>query len=184
MNTEAFALLFLGWIVLPLWIAAGFLDWLCHRRSRIELTSGPKESVIHLLLMAEAGTAVLLGVFMEINGLVLLLMLVALAAHELTNYWDLHWAVPRREVGPFEQKVHDYLALLPLVALTLVMVLHWPQALALLGLGPDPLRLTLQWKHVPVPTYYVVSLLAAMTVFNAMPYLEEVWRGLRQRRVL
>jgi hypothetical protein len=39
---------FLMNVVLPVWLAAGIADWLCHRASSIETTTGPKESVIHL----------------------------------------------------------------------------------------------------------------------------------------
>jgi len=41
------------YFVLPLWLAAGFADYLCHRASHIEATSGPKESALHLLQFAE-----------------------------------------------------------------------------------------------------------------------------------
>ena len=41
------------YFILPLWLAAGFADYLCHRASRIETTAGYKESLIHLLMFAE-----------------------------------------------------------------------------------------------------------------------------------
>jgi hypothetical protein len=44
----------LMYFVLPLWLAAGFADWLCHRASHSE-TTGAKESLIHLLMFAEMG---------------------------------------------------------------------------------------------------------------------------------
>ena len=34
----------LMYFVLPLWLAAGFADYLCHRHAHIETTSGAKES--------------------------------------------------------------------------------------------------------------------------------------------
>jgi hypothetical protein len=37
----------LMYFVLPLWLAAGFADYLCHRATHIEETSGWKESVLH-----------------------------------------------------------------------------------------------------------------------------------------
>ena len=46
-------LLLLMYFVVPVWLMAGFADWLCHRATNIEITSGAKESVIHLLLFAE-----------------------------------------------------------------------------------------------------------------------------------
>jgi hypothetical protein len=38
----------LMYFVLPVWLAAGFADNLCHRDSHIEATSGWRESVLHL----------------------------------------------------------------------------------------------------------------------------------------
>jgi hypothetical protein len=35
--------------ILPLWIVPGFLDYLMHRKSSIETTSGTHESLIHAL---------------------------------------------------------------------------------------------------------------------------------------
>jgi hypothetical protein len=35
--------LILMYFVIPVWFAAGFADWLCHRSSNIETTSGIKE---------------------------------------------------------------------------------------------------------------------------------------------
>jgi hypothetical protein len=46
--------LILMYFVLPVWLLAGFADWLCHRASHIETTTGPKESLIRLLMFAEA----------------------------------------------------------------------------------------------------------------------------------
>jgi hypothetical protein len=43
----------LTYFVLPLWLVAGFADYLCHRASHIEQTSGAKES-----LAASTATAI------------------------------------------------------------------------------------------------------------------------------
>jgi hypothetical protein len=51
------------YIIMPVWSLAGFLDWLWHRQTTIETTSGAKESVMHLLMMAEAGAPILTGCF-------------------------------------------------------------------------------------------------------------------------
>lgn len=182
MSADQFALDYLLYLVLPLWVLVGALDWLCHRASHIERTSGPKESLIHLLLLAEAGAALLLGIFLEIDALVILLMAGCFLAHEVTNYWDLSWALPRREVTAAEQRVHDYLAVIPFLALSLVMVLHWDQALALIGAGLEPARYILELKATPLPTGYIAGLLGAVLLFDILPYLEELWRGWRRVR--
>jgi hypothetical protein len=66
--------------------------------------------------------------------------------------------------------------------MSLVFVLHWPQLLALFGMGPEPVDLTLRWKEPPLPTSYVLSLFGAIALFEVLPFLQELRRGLRVRR--
>src|SRR3954466_12313467 len=91
--------------ILPLWLAAGFADYLCHRASRIEMTSGYKESLIHLLMFSEVAVPLLAAIFFEINALVIALMIAGFVAHQLTALWDVTFANDRRYVSPFEQQV-------------------------------------------------------------------------------
>jgi hypothetical protein len=74
----------LMYFVLPLWLAAGFADWLCHRASNIATTSGAKESLIHLLMFAEMGIPITAAIVLEINALVIAVMIVAFLLHEAT----------------------------------------------------------------------------------------------------
>src|ERR1041384_8780386 len=74
----------LMYFVLPLWLAAGFSDYLCHRASHIEATSGRKESLLHLLQFAEMALATLAAIFLQINALVILTGIICLALHEAT----------------------------------------------------------------------------------------------------
>jgi hypothetical protein len=57
----------LMYFALPLWLAAGFADYLCHRATSIETTSGWKESLLHLLQFGEMAIPVLAAIFLEIN---------------------------------------------------------------------------------------------------------------------
>lgn len=68
MQTADTLRLLLMYVVLPLWLAAGFADYLCHRASRIAETSGWKESLLHLLQFAELAVPVLAALFLEINA--------------------------------------------------------------------------------------------------------------------
>lgn len=77
----------LVYVVMPLWVVAGFLDYLCHRTSDIEHATGIRESLIHWLMVVEVAVPLLLAVFFRINALVLLVMIASLIAHELTGYW-------------------------------------------------------------------------------------------------
>src|SRR3954470_24802507 len=140
------AQLIVMYIVLPVWFAAGVADWLCHRATDIEHTTGAKESVIHLLMFGELAVPLLAGLLLDINALIFALMIVAFLAHEATALWDVSFAVKYRHVSPIEQHVHSFLEMMPLTAGLLVASLHWPQALALFGLGDEAARFTLQLK--------------------------------------
>jgi len=131
----------LMYFILPLWLCAGFADWLCHRASNIATTAGPKESLIHLLMLVEMAIPVTAAMTFEVNALILLLMIVCWVLHEATAVWDVFYAVERREVTPIEQWVHTYLGVIPLMSLVLVVVLNWQQFLALFGLGTAAPRL-------------------------------------------
>src|SRR6185503_4176547 len=62
---------FMTYFILPVWVGAGVLDYIWHRRTRIETTSGLSESITHSLMMIEAAPAVLGGLFPEINEAVI-----------------------------------------------------------------------------------------------------------------
>src|SRR5882762_3092910 len=99
----------LMYFVLPLWLAAGFADYLCHRAASIETTSGWKESLLHLLQFGEMAIPTFAAIFLEINALVIATMIICLIAHEATATWDVNYAYSRREVTPTEQHVHSFL---------------------------------------------------------------------------
>lgn len=168
--------------VVPLWLLAGIADWLCHRRTDIQHTSGVKESLIHLLMLAEMGVPVLAALVLDINALVLAIMVVAFVAHEATALWDVAYASTRRRIMPIEQHVHSFLEMLPLMGLAFVASLYWPQALALVGLGPEPADWGIRLKAAPLPLAYLGTVLGAIVVLEILPFAEEAWRGWRAAR--
>jgi hypothetical protein len=172
----------LMYLAFPLWVAAGFADWACHRHTRIEQNSGLKENLLHVLMSIEMGLALAAVAFLEISAAVLLLVLVLFAMHELTVYWDLRYSTPRRHVGPFEQMVHSFLEILPLLALALLAALAWPQAQALAGLGTEAADWSLRAKQQPLPLPYVAGALLLMLAFNTAPLFQETWACWRARR--
>jgi hypothetical protein len=139
----------LAYVVLPLWVVCGFLDYLCHRASHMENATGARESLLHWLMLLEVMLPLFLAVFFRINALVLALMLLCLAAHEITGYYDLKLAMATRKVTAFEHQVHSALEILPLTAMLLIMTLHWPQTLALFGLGSRHADFSLGPKQMP-----------------------------------
>lgn len=180
-NSQA-AVSILLYFILPLWLAAGFADYLCHRASRIETTAGYKESLIHLLMFAEVAVPMLAAIFLEINALVIALMMAGFIAHQLTALWDISFANDRRYISPVEQQVHSFLELLPLTAMLIVIILHWPQFLSLWGLGGETPRFAIALKPDPLPSGYVATFLGAVLLFELLPYLEELLRGWRHQK--
>lgn len=175
----------LMYLVFPLWVAAGLADWVCHRRTGIAQTSGLNENLLHLLMFAQIGLAMLAVALLEINAAVLLLVAGVFLLHQLTVYWDLNYSTMLRDVGPFEQMVHSFLELLPLLSLALLAVMEWPQAQALVWQGDAMADWTLRSKDQPWPQAYLLAGLVGVVVFNALPLLQETWscaRGPKKAR--
>jgi hypothetical protein len=172
----------LMYFVLPVWLAAGFADYLCHRAASIETTSGAKESLLHLLQFAEMAVPTLAAIFLDINALIILIMIVALVMHQATAVWDVSYAYRTREITPTEQHIHGVLEMLPLAGLLIVVTLHWQQFLALFGLGNEAADFGLRLKQAPLPWLYVAGILLLVLLFEILPYLEELARTMRRRR--
>lgn len=179
MDTPASTLL--GFVVFPLWIASGFLDWTCHRRTGIAVTSGLKENALHWLLLLEGLAGVAAVVLLRIDAAVLLFLLVLFLAHEATVLWDLNASTLVRDVDPMEQMVHSFQELLPLAAIGLLAIDAWPQVLALVGRGDEPADWSVRLKEVQV-TPLLIAAAAAVVLLNLLPLFEEALACLRARR--
>lgn len=173
---------YLLFIILPMWITAGLADYYLHRRTLIEHTSGTRESVLHAIQLGEAGVPVLMGLLLDINALIILLMLLALVLHEATALYDLYYTVHRRYISPLEQHVHSFLELLPIMGVSFVTILYWNQFVGLFGLGPEAPRFTLAWKQPPLSPVYLAGLCAAIVLLILLPFGEELWRCLKAAR--
>jgi hypothetical protein len=160
---------------------AGLADWLCHRAARIETTAGPKESAIHLLLLAELGVPTLACLFLEITPPVIALSLATFVVHQATALWDLEYATKHREISPVEQQVHSLLELNPFMAIVLIASLRWPEVVALMRGDTKAGDFGLRLRKPPLPARYVISLHGSIVLFNGLPYLEELWAQQRRR---
>ncbi len=178
---EATGRLLLGFVV-PLWIASGLADWVCHRRSDIEHTAGTRESAIHALMMTQASVPTMLGLFFEVNAGVLAATLGALGLHQATAAWDVAYAEGRREVTATEQHVHGLLEQVPVMATAFLFALHWDQARALFGAGRTRPRFVLERKRRPLPRRTVARMIVAIAALGAAPYGEELARCRRAGR--
>ncbi|MGW5103100.1 diguanylate cyclase [Streptomyces sp. NPDC004100] len=168
--------------LLPLWVVPAVADWWMHRRTRIEHTSGTKESAVHALMMAEAGVPVVLGMVARVNPLVLTVMGGAAVVHGATAVYDVSLATGEREIRPIEQHIHSFLEVLPLTALAFTACLHPDQVRATLRGGPGPRDWRLLPKEHPLPAAYLAGIGAVITAGVVLPYAEELWRCRRAAR--
>jgi hypothetical protein len=154
-------------LTLPLWLFAGLGDWLSHRHTRIDRTSGPRESALHLLLYLLIALPLALALFLDITALLQVIMAAAVIAHMGVSLWDTSFSQPRRYISPLEQQIHSYLEMLPLFAVALVIVLHW-----------DALKnpaWTLSLRDPPLPAAWIWGVLVALLAGLSL-ILEEWWR--------
>lgn len=173
---------FLLYGVLPLWVVPAVADWAMHRRTRIEETSGAKESAVHALMMTEAGIPVTMGLLARVNPLVLTVMGGAALAHSATALWDVTLATGEREIHPVEQHIHSFLEVLPLTAMAFTACLHSDEVHATLrgGRGREDWRLLPKGR--PLSAGYLAALAAVIGAGVALPYAEEMRRCLRAAR--
>ncbi len=171
---------YLLFCMIPLWVITGSLDYIWHRKTSIQTTSGLQESVIHALMMTEAGLPMVLGLYLEVNAGVILLMLAGFFAHAATAIWDVSFAVGRRKVTPTEQHIHSFLEVLPFCAVSFIICLHSDQFLALLGAGEEAPRFELRRKSPPLSNRYLAGLFGGIAV-NGAAYGEELLRCYRAK---
>ena len=181
-NTNELLINLILYGLLPLWGVTGFIDWWCHRATRIEETSGLRESLVHSLMGIQIGVPILLGLTCEINVLVLLICLAAFVLHEAVAHYDVFYAAPRRHISIWEVHVHNYMATIPLYVLMLIAVLNWETVLQLVKLDWSGqmhlVRLTAPYGEPG----YLRGYLLFMGVLCVIPYLEENLRCLRNRQ--
>jgi hypothetical protein len=170
---------YLLYVLLPLWTIPGFGDYLCHRRTKIESTSGTQESITHSLMMGSIAVPAVLALLFETNALTLVVGAGALAFHELVVVWDVAYAAQRRYVSVTEQHFHSFLEVLPFATFSFLLCLRADQVLALARIGKEKPDFRLRWKAEPAPPAYVAALLAAITLSIGLPYAEELLRCVR-----
>jgi len=171
------------YVILPLWGITGFIDWVCHRATDIENTSGLKEALIHVLMGVQVAIPILVGILFEMNVLVFLICLAALAAHEIVAHHDVKHTMHLREISIWEVHAHNYLSTIPFYLIALIGVrnpdtviktftLDWGGEMALL-LRSEPVG-----GGAYLPWY-----IGFMAIICFLPYTEEVFRcwGVRLR---
>jgi hypothetical protein len=166
----------LAFVWAPLLVAAGVMDWALHRAQRIEFTAGLRESMLHLLMLALVGGAILAALLLEPTAGLFALLAGVVLLHDLSYLADLRIALARRTIPVAEQWVHGFQHLLPWAGLACLLALAPGQALALLQLPGHVAEWDIRFKQHP-PWKYTLWLLAASLLLNVLPFLEEAWRS-------
>lgn len=164
---------FLAWALYPAWLLAGAADYIAHRRSDIAHTSGTAESWLHVAQLICIAAAFVPAVLFEITAGIWIWMLAAVLLHSALAYVDVNYTDGRRYISPFEEHVHGFLDVIPLVAVGLLGVINWPQIsagefeAAVKAAGDDGIG-----NRV---------LLLSFAILAGVPVVEELIRALRAR---
>lgn len=168
--------------LLPLWMVSGFVDYLCHKRTRIELTSGVTESVLHIVMGFQVGVPIFLALVFEINVTLTLLCLAMLVAHQVVAIWDLRLASPVREISIWETQAHAFLLTVPYYTFALVAVRNWQTFVDTLTFDwGGQIGLVLRPEPLGPQNYLGYHFLVVFSL-GLVPYGEELRRCLRARQ--
>jgi len=173
------AVLVLGFVVVPVWMAMGFADYLCHRATDIEHTAGTRESLLHLIQFGLMGLPLLAVLFLQVNAGVLVVLAVFVSLHHVVAYIDVRYANATRQVRPVEQMIHSFLEMLPVTGYLLLAATEFGQLQALFGMGGEHAYLSLHLRSPALPRWYLVSVILVALAANLGPYLEEFVRCVR-----
>jgi hypothetical protein len=158
------------WGIYPVWLLAGAGDYLCHRRTAIERTSGATESWLHVAQFACLAIAFAGALLLQTNAAVFVLLIAFVLAHSVLSYIDVRYTEGRRRILPVEQTFHGFMDVLPLVAVALFGVQHWQQ------IGAGSMTFALQSMDLDR-----VLLLSSFALLAGLPILEELVRTLRSQ---
>lgn len=173
METSALLINALLYVFLPLWGVAGFVDWCCHRATKIETTSGIKETILHSIMGIQMGLPIILCLVFDVNVLILLICFATWLMHEVVAHMDVRYAAPKREISIWEMHAHTYLGSLPLYMLVSIVLINWEHFIKLITFEwQGELTLTLLSNPHASPAYlnYYLTFMAIVCVF---PYMEE-----------
>ena len=179
-DTTQLLINFLLFALLPIWGIAGFCDWLCHRATKIESTSGIKESLMHSLMGIQIGIPILLCLFFEVNVLILLICVLTWLLHEGVAHWDVSYAAPRRTISIWEMHAHNYLGTLPMYMLIIIVIINWSEFIKLVSFQWQGQMVLIPLDQPQGGAGYVTAYLTFMAVLCVFPYFEENIRCLHR----
>jgi hypothetical protein len=172
--------------LLPLWVLAGFIDYLCHRATRIHETSGMMESLMHLAMGAQVAIPMWLALTCKINSLILLLCFIVLVTHEVVAHYDVLFASPRRHISVWETHAHSFLETIPFFLTALVVCRNWGAFIKLVTLDWAG-QMTLELRDAPIGTEigdrtFIARYFVFVIFCGLLPFAEELWRCWRYQR--
>lgn len=168
------------YVCLPLWLIFGFLDWYCHKKSKIESTTGAKESFYHALMGVQVGLPVFLGLCFEINCLQFIIIFLILIAHEVVAHLDVQYALHKREISILEVHVHSFLETLPFVIVALIIIINWSAFVDFISFNWAG-HMDLVWKQRPLDSKYVFGYFFTLIFLDVIPFVEEFIRCYRYK---
>lgn len=172
MDTRELLQTLLVWGLYPAWLLAGAGDYLCHRQTDIEHTSGTIESGLHLAQFTTLLIAFSAAVLMNLNAIVYGIMVALVIVHSVLAHVDVSYTDGRRHISPVEQLVHGFMDVLPLMAVALIGVLHWSEITA------SPTAPTFSLRPPELARWL---LLGSFAVLSGVPIVEELARTYRHR---
>jgi hypothetical protein len=166
--------------ILPLWLIMGFIDYCCHRHSKIEETAGIKESLFHALMGVQIGIPIFLGLLFEINVGILLIMFAALIFHVWVAHQDVSYARQHRNISMLELHVHSFMETLPFYAVALIICINWNAFIDLISFNwAGHLGLIYTPKS---SAHYLLCYVALMIFADILPYIGELLRCWNHKR--
>jgi hypothetical protein len=165
--------------ILPLWLAAGSADALCHRWADLPNNAGVHESLMHIGQLAEGAGIVLCALFLTINAFAIYAMAALIVVHQVTVYFDLRYASSQRVISPVEQMVHSVLEMAPIMGFGIVCLAH-PDALA--SITHSQASFAMAPREPPLPRLTVAAVLVLCLFFGVAPYAMEFAACIRASR--
>lgn len=172
--------------LLPLWVLAGFVDYICHWRTKIQETSGAWESLMHLCMGAQVALPMWLALTCKINVLILLLCFIVLITHEVVAHHDVVYARTARHISVWEVHAHSFLETVPFFITALVVCRNWEVFLQLITLDWAG-HMSLELRDEPIGSEvgdrtFIARYFLFVVFSGLLPYLEELTRCLRYAR--
>jgi hypothetical protein len=110
-------------VIYPLWLMAGAVDYWCHRRTNIAATSGVVESLLHIAQFATIAIMFAMAVLLQPTAAMIVVIALVSVLHLVLSYVDVAYTQRKRYISPLEQHAHGFLDVLPIAAVCLLAIL-------------------------------------------------------------